>query len=74
MSVAPGGFGVPVLTGGIDYSGAFGSGGGGFNLGNILQGGITAGLDSLLGGLFGGGSSGGSGGYLQSSGRSSADI
>ncbi len=65
MSVAPGGFGVPVLTSGTDYSGAFNSGssgGGGFNLGSILQGGITAGLDSLLGGLFGGGSSGGSSG------------
>tara|TARA_B100000530_G_scaffold336858_1_gene293077 strand:- start:11327 stop:12154 length:828 start_codon:yes stop_codon:yes gene_type:complete len=65
VSVAPGGFGVPVLTSGTDYSGAFNSGssgGGGFNLGSILQGGITAGLDSLLGGLFGGGSSGGSSG------------
>jgi len=65
VSVAPGGFGVPVLTGGTDYSGAFNSGssgGGGFNLGGILQGGITAGLNSLLGGLFGGGSSGDSGG------------
>lgn len=65
MSEVNGGFGVPVLTGGIDYSGAFNSGssgGGGFDLGGILQGGITAGLNSLLGGLFGGGSSGGSGG------------
>ena len=39
-----------------------GGGGGGFNLENILKGGITSGLDSLLGGLFGGGSSGGNGG------------
>ena len=67
MSEVNGGFGVPVLTGGTDYSGAFNSGssssgGGGFNLGGILQGGITAGLNSLLGGLFGGGSDGGSGG------------
>ena len=58
MSEVNGGFGVPVLTGGTDYSGAFNSGsssgGGGFNLGGILQGGITAGLNSLLGGLFGG--------------------
>lgn len=50
-----------VLTAGNDYSSAFG-GGGGFDLGGILRGGITAGLDSLVGGLFGGGSSGDSGG------------
>ena len=65
MSVAPGEFGVPVLTGGTDYSGAFNSGssgGGGFNLGSILQGGITSGLNALVGGLFGGGSSEGSDG------------
>ncbi len=62
MSVAPGGFGVPVLTSDIDFSSGFGGGGGGgFNLGNILQGGVQAGLDSLLGGLFGGGSSSGGG-------------
>ena len=36
--------------------------GGGFNLGGILQGGITAGLNSLLGGLFGGGSDRGNNG------------
>ena len=69
MSVAPGMvYEVPpVLTSGADYSGAFGSGGGGFNFGDILKGGIKTGLDALIGGLFGGG-------YLQSSGRSSADI
>ena len=39
--------------------------GGGFNLGNILKGGITAGLDSLLGGLFGGGSKGGDGPFSE---------
>ena len=65
MSVAPSNFGVPVLTSGIDYSDAFGSGGGGFDLGGILQGGITAGLNSLLGGLFGGGSDGGNGPFSE---------
>lgn len=65
MSVAPGDFGVPVLTSGTDYSGAFNPSGGGFNLGNILEGGITAGLNSLLGGLFGGGSDGGSGPFSE---------
>ena len=54
MSVAPGNFGVPVLTSGTDYSGAFGSGGGGFDFGGILKGAIGKGLNSLLGGLFGG--------------------
>jgi hypothetical protein len=61
VSVAPGGFGADVLTGNIDYSSAFDQGGGGgIDLGNILKGGIQAGLNSLLGGLFGGSSSGGS--------------
>ena len=69
MSVAPGGFGVPVLTGGTDYSGAFNPSGGGFDLGGILQGGITAGLNSLLGGLFGGGSDGESGPFSESLGE-----
>ena len=45
-----------VLTSGTDYSGAFNSGGGGFNFGDILKGAIgKTGLDSLLGNLFGGG-------------------
>ena len=66
MSVAPSNFGVPVLTSGTDYSGAFSSGsGGGFDLGNILKGAATKGLDALLGGLFGGGSKGGDGPFSE---------
>tara|TARA_Y100000004_G_scaffold26913_1_gene27336 strand:- start:201 stop:1001 length:801 start_codon:yes stop_codon:yes gene_type:complete len=62
VSVAPSNFGVPVLTSGTDYSGAFSSGsGGGFNLGNILKGAATKGLDALVGSLFGGGSDSGGG-------------
>lgn len=69
MSVAPGNFGVPVLTSGTDYSGAFGSGGGGFDFGGILKGAIGKGLDSLLGGLFGGGDSSGNGPFSESLGE-----
>ena len=60
MSVAPGNFGPEVLTSNIDFSSGFNTGSGGFNFGNILQGGIQSGLNSLLGGLFGGGGGGGS--------------
>ena len=54
MSVAPGNFGPEVLTSNIDFSSGFNTGSGGFNFGNILQGGIQSGLNSLLGGLFDG--------------------
>lgn len=56
----------PVLTSGADYSGAFGSGGGGFNFGDILKGGIKTGLDALIGGLFGGGKDSGNGPFTES--------
>ncbi len=64
--VRPPDFVPNVLTSGTDYSDAFNSGGGGFDLGGILQGAIGVGLDSLLGNLFGGGGGSDSGPFSES--------